>query len=75
MREKIRQILKAKAIGRQYYARADRLLDALAAVLPVGVPVPLDTKGKTATLVDPFGKKFVAFRPLGFRRFELEVKD
>ena len=70
--EKVKQYLRSRAIGKKCYARADRLLEEIAAVCRPGGEILLNA-GRKAVLVDPFETKFVAFRPLGFRRYELVI--
>jgi hypothetical protein len=72
---KVKAYFRAKAIGKKCYARADRLLEEISRELPPGGSVLLNESGKKAVLKDPFAGKFVAFRPLGFRRYELEIEE
>jgi hypothetical protein len=73
--EKVRQFFRSRAIGKKCYARSDRLLAEIAKELQPGEAVMLNDRGKKAVLVDPFATKFVAFRPLGFRRYDLEIVE
>jgi hypothetical protein len=72
--DRIKQCIRARAIGRQYYKRADRLLEEIAKEMKPGEPIALSERQR-AILVDLFATKFVVFKPLGFRRFELEIED
>jgi hypothetical protein len=72
---KVKKYLRARAIGKKCYARADRILEEITAECRPGQEIPLNDSGRKAVVVDPFEKKFVAFRPLGFRRYELVIVE
>lgn len=71
---KVKAYFRARAIGKNSYARADRLLEQIAAMVKPGVPIPLNDSGKCAVLVDLYDGKMVVFRAHGIRRYDLEVK-
>lgn len=71
----MKKYLRSRAIAKKCYARSDRILEEIAAVCRPGEAILLNESGRKAVLVDPFEKKFVAFRPLGFRRYELVIVE
>jgi hypothetical protein len=72
---RVTKCLRARELGRRQYAKADRLLDSVAAEMKPGDEVEIGAGGKKAILVDEFAEKTVVFRPSGFRRYSLKVVD
>lgn len=71
--KKLKASLAAKDRAKKQYAKADALLDEVIAAMPVGFAVPLKD-GSTATVVDNYDGKNVAWGHGSVRRFDVRVK-
>lgn len=72
---KVKAYFRARAIGKNSYARADRILQEIVAVVRPGGEIPLNDSGKKAVLRDLYDGKFVVFRAHGIRRYDLEIEE
>lgn len=72
--DKITECLRARARGRRWYKRADRMLEEIAKEMLPGERVQLNARAR-AVLVDRHAKKFVVYNVCGFRRFDLEIEE
>src|ERR1044072_7688397 len=68
----MKSYLAARDQGKAAYARADAILEDLAASLKPGAPVAPGA-GRTPTLVDQFAEKTKVYKPCGISRFEVKV--
>jgi hypothetical protein len=59
-------------LGKRNYKKADAALEAIVATMKAGEIVTA-ANGKKYELVDEFAAKPVVFRPVGVRRFRLEL--
>jgi hypothetical protein len=74
LEQRIVKAMRARELGRRKYAQADRLVSSCRAEMTVGEPIELPN-GKKAVLKDNFADRDVVFRPLGVRRYELEITE
>jgi hypothetical protein len=72
--DKVKDYFRARARGRKWYKRADRLLEELAKEMLPGERVQLNER-TWAVLVDRHAKKFVVYNVCGFRRYDLEIEE
>ncbi len=77
--DRVAAYLRALEVGKAKYAEADALLEVLVKEMRVGVPVSLNGAhgggGRfVAILVDQYATRTVVWRPVGVRRFRIEVK-
>lgn len=75
---KVQRVIDAQNAGRKYYARADELLAALPKNVLEGEIVRLNEKGRTARVIDQvkaLEEEGILWKPCGFRRWDLKVKD
>jgi hypothetical protein len=75
---KIQRVTEALALGKKHYARVDELMGKLPAEAKSGKWMRLDTGGRVAKVVDQTAElaaKGVLWKPCGFRRWDLIVKE
>lgn len=68
----VRKHLRALELGKKHYKRADAILEQLTKETEPDVPIVL-AEGKTAYLRDQYKTKLTVFKPVGVRRYEVEV--
>lgn len=70
----ITRFLRARALGRKHYQRADRLLEVIRLSMCPGEAVTLPDR-RRAVLVDRFRDTNTVYRAHGISRYDLEVSD
>jgi len=72
--KKVRRCIRYFELGKRNYARHRDLLQEICTEITPGTVIDLGD-GRKATLIDNFADSITKFKPLGFSKYEFEVKN